>query len=189
MNTYHLLFSIAVVSMALGAGLLVLTTGWVSVRVVFGPLVIIAAGVLATYFSAVNRWNSVWFFCGSLGASGALVRFTASLLHASVADYWPLFAIVMGISVLATSVYKYGRPRPSSLVVSASFVLLGLFFSIFSFGFSSIRFKTFISMWWPALFIAAGLLLIVVWLLRRKPIRGSVEARADSPPDAGGDSS
>ena len=38
---------------------------------------------------------------------------------------------------------------------------------IFSFGFSSTSFRTFISRWWPLLFIASGLVLLIAWGIQR----------------------
>jgi hypothetical protein len=106
-------------------------------------------------------------FIGLIVACSALIRFGAELLGIGAADYWPLYAVAAGICLLPANYKRSGRIRPSSIVISSSFVLLGLFFSIFSFGFSSMRFKTFISRWWPALIIASGLLLLLAWYVQR----------------------
>jgi len=164
---YHLLFSLAVLSVTLGAGLLVVTTEKEAGARVLWPLVFFAGGSLFAYFSTVARLKSKMLFIGLIVACSSLIRFGAALLGIGAAEYWPLYAVAAGICLLPVNYVRIGRMRPSSVVISSSFVLLGLFFSIFSFGFSSMRFKTFITRWWPALIIASGLLLFLAWYVQR----------------------
>jgi len=181
--TYHILFSLAIVSVILGIGLLVVTTGQVRGPRVVMPLIFTVAGSLFTYFALTERWKAKMVFLGLIVGSSALLKFIATVLGASVSDYWPLYALLLGFILLPVSFVRYGKIKPSALVLSASFILLGIFFSIFSFGFSSVRFKTFISIWWPSLFIAAGLMLLLVWWLRKV-----VTGNQQSDPDVGGPS-
>ncbi len=167
MITYHILFSLAIVSVILGMGMLVVTTGKVRGPRVALPLILTVAGSLFTYFAFAGRWKAKMVFLGLLLGGSALLRFITTVIGISVSDYWPLYALLLGLIIIPVGFIRYGRIKPSVLVLSASFILLGCFFSIFSFGFSSVRFKTFISIWWPSLFIAAGLMLFLVWWLRR----------------------
>ncbi len=176
---YHILFSLAVASVTLGAGLLVVTTEKEAGARVLWPLVFFAVGSLFAYFSRVARLKSKMLFIGLIVACSALIRFGAALLGIGAADYWPLYAIAAGICLLPANYARSGRIRPSSIVISSSFVLLGLFFSIFSFGFSSMRFKTFITRWWPALIIASGLLLFLAWYVQRLILKNAPDVRGD----------
>ena len=160
MTAYHILFSLAVVSVVLGAGLLFITTGRVNGPLVLWPLGFVAAGALASYFAVAARLKAKILFLGLFVTCSALIRFIATVLGISSVDYWPLYAVAAGLCMLPANFVRYGRAKPSAIVISSAFIALGLFFSIFSFGFSSMRFKTFITMWWPALFIASGVVLL-----------------------------
>jgi hypothetical protein len=164
---FHIVFALAIVSVVLGAGLLVITTGRVRGPSVLLPLMLVAAGSMFTYFAVIGKRSAKALFLGFFITGGAIVRFTGTVLGISVVDYWPVFAIAAGVSFLPAGYIHYRRGRPSFIVPSASLILLGLFLSIFSFGFSSMSFQTFITLWWPALLIAAGLLLFLVWFFQR----------------------
>ncbi len=164
---YHALFALAIVSVVLGAGLLVITTGRVRGPNVVLPLFLVVVGTMFTYYAVVSKRAAKVVFLGFFISSCAIVRFTGTVLGVRLAAYWPIFAIAAGISFLPAGFARYGRGKPSFIVLSSSFIFLGLFLSIFSFGFSSIRFQTFITLWWPALLIAAGLVLFLAWFFQR----------------------
>lgn len=164
---FHTIFALAIVSVVLGAGLLVITTGRVRGPGVVLPLMLMATGSMFTYFAVIGKRSAKAVFLGFFITGGAVVRFTGTVLGINILDYWPVFAIAAGLSFLPAGFIHYGRSKPSFIVPSASLILLGLFLSIFSFGFSSVSFQTFISLWWPALLIAAGLVLFLVWFFQR----------------------
>jgi hypothetical protein len=164
---FHTLFALAMVSVVLGAGLLVTTTGKVRGPTVLMSLMIMACGTMFSYFAVVGKRSAKAVFLGFSITSGAIVRFTGTVLGASVVDYWPVFAIAAGVSFLPAGFIHYRKSKPSFIVPSASLILLGLFLSVFSFGFSSMSFLTFITLWWPALLIVAGLVLFLVWFFQR----------------------
>ena len=164
---FHTIFALAIVSVVLGVGLLVITTGRGRGPSVLMPLMLVASGSMYTYFAVIGKRTAKAMFLGFFITGGAIVRFTGTVLGISAIDYWPVFAIAAGLSFLPSGFIHYGRGKPSFIVPSASLVMLGLFLSIFSFGFSSMSFQTFISLWWPALFIAAGLVLFLVWFFQR----------------------
>jgi hypothetical protein len=185
MTAYHILFSLAVVSVVLGAGLLFITTGRVSGPLVLWPLSLVAAGALSSYFAFTARLKGRFIFLSLFVTCAALIRFIATVLGISSADYWPLFAIAAGLCMLPAHNARYGRAKPSSIVISSAFIVLGLFFSIFSFGFSSMRFKTFITRWWPALFIASGVVLLVAWAIQRLVLKNMADPQAKGSADDG----
>ena len=178
-TVFHMLLSLAIVSVILGTGLLVITTGHVRASSALWPLAFMVLGVLYTYYAIISRWKAKTVFLGLFIFCAALIRFIAAMLSISAVDYWPLYAIAFGLCIIPAAKLKHRRIRPNSIVLSSAFILLGIFFSIFSFGFSSMRFKTFISQWWPALFIAAGLLLLIVWGFQRIVLRALPEDRSD----------
>jgi len=169
--------SLAYLAVVAGVGLLFVTTRdatIVSVEWLVGWSVI---GVALAFHSMSHRYRPRTAFVGFFIMAVALIRFLAHSFGLLAIDYWPMYAIAAGICLLIAGFARYHGPRPGFTVLAALFVLLGLFFSIFSFGFSSMRFKVFMSIWWPALFVVAGLFLLVVWLVQHftqadKPAEG-----------------
>lgn len=174
---YHASFCFAVAALLAGAGLLVMTTGRVDGKAIIVPLAISALGTLYSYFTIVAKRTAKSRFIGLFVTGIGLVRFIGTVLGLSVSVYWPVFAILAGACMLPAGYARYGRGRPGFVVPAFSFMLLGAFFSIFSFGFSSVRFTSFISVWWPALIIAAGLFLLLAWSLQRLVLRNSGDDR------------
>lgn len=165
--TYHLLFALAILLVTIGAGLLVVTTGMARGPSVARPLAVFVATAILTYVAVLARWRAKIVFLGLLAASIAAIRFVGEVLGLSAVDYWPLYAIAAGACIVPANLALRRRIKPSTVIVSSAFVFLGLFFSIFSFGFSSMSFRVFLGRWWPALFIASGLVLLLLWLLMR----------------------
>lgn len=166
-RTYNTVFALAVVMLTLGAGSLSVTTGGISAERVALSLALFAVGSIFSYFAIIGRWKAKYVFIGMMAGLGGLIRFVFIVLGVSPIDYWPLFAVAAGLALMPANYVRSRRVKPSSVVISSSFVLLGLFLSIFSFGFSSTSFRTFISRWWPLLFIASGLVLLIAWGIQR----------------------
>jgi hypothetical protein len=188
MMVFHLLFSLAVVSVAVGVGLLLITTDRVRGELITWPLLFMISGSLSAYFAIVARWKAKFIFLALMVASSAFIRFIALLAGIQVVDYWPLHVIAAGLCYMPANRIRYKKIRPGAVVISASFVLLGLFFSIFSFGFSSMSFRTFITRWWPALFIASGLVLLIIWFIQRlvlKNVPGMLPPPHEQAPERG----
>lgn len=182
-RTYNCIFALAVVMLALGTGSLAVTTKGIAAERVAPPLAFFAVGSIVSYFAVIGRWKAKYVFIGMMLGLGALIRFVFIMLGVSPIDYWPLFAVAAGVALMPANYARRGRIRPSSIVISSSFVLMGLFLSIFSFGFSSTSFKTFIARWWPLLFIASGLVLLIAWGIQRLLSRG--EERGGRSPGGG----
>lgn len=163
---YGMLLALAFVAVVVGVGLLFVTTRNVSITSVFWMVGGVVVGLILAYYSTTRRFGARTAFVGLFIMAVALIRFAALAFGIPAADYWPLYAIGAGICLLIAGFVRYKGPKPGFIVLSSLFVLLGLFFSIFSFGFSSMRFMSFMSIWWPALIVAAGLFLLVVWLVQ-----------------------
>lgn len=163
---YRALLALAYLAVVAGIGLLFVTTRDATVVSVAWLVGWSVVGMALAFYSMSNRYRPRTAFVGFFIMSVALIRFIAHAFGSLAIDYWPLYAIGAGICLLIAGFAQYRGLRPGFTVLAALFVLLGLFFSIFSFGFSSMRFKVFMSRWWPALFVVAGLFLLVVWLVQ-----------------------
>jgi len=163
---YRTLLAFAVIAVVAGMGLLFVTTRDLPMTSVYWMIGWMAVGVVLASYSISRDFRPRTAFVGLFIMAVALIRFVARAFGLLAVDYWPLFAIGAGICLLIAGFVRYKGPRPGFIVLSSLFMLLGLFFSIFSFGFSSMRFKAFMSIWWPALLVVAGLFLLVVWLVQ-----------------------
>ncbi|HAE23380.1 MAG TPA: hypothetical protein DCG47_13830 [Spirochaetaceae bacterium] len=167
----HLYFILALLFIVLGSGSLLLTTGLLDKPLRLWPLMAFIIAVLYSYIGIAKKRYSHALFIGSFVACSALLNLIMGLVGVKIVDYWPLYAILAGICMVPSGLVRYKAIRASFLVPAVSFVLLGLFLAVFSFGFSSMSFKNFLSLWWPGLFVAAGLVLFVLWLITRSYLR------------------
>lgn len=171
----HLYFILSLVLIVAGTGTLILTTGLTDRPYRLWPLVIFLLAVLYMYNVSTRRRLSNGVFLGTFVALAAIVNLVAALAEIAVVDYWPLYAVAAGLAMVPQGFVRYGEAKPVFLVPAVSIALLGAFLSVFSFGFSSLPFRAFLARWWPGMFVAAGLVLFVVWLLGRA--RGAAAAR------------
>ncbi len=124
-------------------------------------------GLLLLFFVYIKNLKSKYMFIAVLlMLSGLLVTITASF-RMPIQKFWPIFMIIFGLSLFIAGCYKTRKAVSNFLVVSVLFISLGGFFCIFSFGYSSMRLRTFLFYWWPAVFFVGGLLLLALYLVGR----------------------
>lgn len=172
-NPQHIMFSVALLLVLTGVGLLLLTTDRTQSPRDLWPLLFVAAGLFIGYVTLVRHGTAKSVFLGLFLSSVATLRLVMGLFKVPLSDYWPLFAVLGGLCMLPAGFFATRKAKPGFVVPALSFMLLGGFFSIFSFGFSSMSFSAFIVRWWPLLFVAAGLSLFVLWFLTRSKPSGS----------------
>lgn len=163
----HIIFTSALLFVVAGAGLLAWTTGAITEIRHFRPLAVFLLGTIGFYASMVTGARVKFLFICSFLALVSLVSFFSGLADLSLRQYWPLLAISAGISMIPTGCIRYRKLKPVFIVPATTFILLGGFFSIFSLGFSSMRFRTFLYYTWPAFFISAGIILFLLWSFNR----------------------
>ncbi|TFG78677.1 MAG: hypothetical protein E4H20_12540 [Spirochaetales bacterium] len=163
----HVFFILSLALIVAGSGILLLTTGIQEQATALWPLLVFAAAILYSYVGLIRKRYTHTFYVGFFIAVSAILHLVAGLLELKLADYWPLFVVIAGLCMIPSGILRYHRAKATYLVPAAGFVFLGGFFSVFSFGFSSMRFKSFLAIWWPTLLVAAGVMLFVFWLFSR----------------------
>ena len=163
----HIVFISALLFVVAGAGLLAWTTGAITEARHFRPLIIFFIASIGTYASMVTGARVKFLFLCSFFALGSIASFFSGLADLSLRQYWPLLAVAAGISIIPTGCAKYHSFKAVFIVPATTFILLGGFFSIFSLGFSTMRFRTFLYYTWPVFFISAGILLFLLWSFNR----------------------
>lgn len=163
----HIIFTSALLFVVAGAGLLAWTTGAITEARHFRPLVVFFLGTVGVYVSAVTKARVKFLYLSCFFALGSLASFFSGLAGLSLGQYWPLLAIAAGISIIPTGCSRYRSLKAVFIVPATTFILLGGFFSIFSLGFSTMRFRTFLYYAWPIFFISAGIILFLLWSFNR----------------------
>ena len=160
-------FALAIVLVLAGTALLFLTTGAMPGPSRLWPMGIAAVGSLILYLGATRSLSSAWLFTGTAFVLSAALLLVRGFLEWPLSWYWPLFMVVLGLSNLVPGWYRYRKPRAVFLVPAFSFVVLGGFFSLFSFDVLRFSFRRFFTEWWPVFPIAAGLVLLVLYFYNR----------------------
>ncbi len=166
-RAWQLTFYVALALIVAGAGILLFNTGGVDGLSELWPLATFLAGIFYCHLagSAVRRGRTL--FPGILVSLASVVHLGVSLAGLPPDDYWPMYVIVVGLSLALSGWLGYRRARANYLVPSLSFMLLGAFFLVFSLGFSTMSFRSFLSQWWPGLLVSAGIILFVLYYLMR----------------------
>jgi hypothetical protein len=127
-----------------------------------------AAGGILLYLAFARGSSFSFFFVGvAFILEGAFIL-VSIILGWRLIKAWPLAMAIAGLSGLLAGLIAKKRIKAAFAVPSFCFVLLGLSFSVFSFGWARIGFKNFIVVWWPTLLIAGGISLFVAYGLSRR---------------------
>lgn len=161
------IFALAIALVLVGTALLFLTTGAMPGPSRLWPMGVAAVGCVILYLSATRTLASAWFFMGSAFVLSSALLIVRGFLEWPLSWYWPLFMVVLGLSSLVTGWNRYRRGRAVYLVPAFSFVVLGIFFSLFSFDVIQFSFRRFFTEWWPVFLIAAGLVLLTLYFYNR----------------------
>jgi hypothetical protein len=163
----HGLFVLALVLIVAGIGLLAVTTKYITEFGRLKPLSTFVFGIAGLYFAIIGGKRIKFIFASCFVAIGSIAWFIAGLAGLSLRQYWPLLAIAAGMAIIPAGCTRFHTLKPVFVVPAVTFMLLGSFFSIFSLGFSSMRFSTFLYYSWPVFFISAGILLFLIWIFSR----------------------
>ena len=165
--TYHFLFGLAIILVSIGAGLLAFTTKGVAAHSIFRILLIFTISVICCYIALIRKAKAKIVFIFMFLAAIAALRFLGQLMDLAPNRYWPLYTILAGLCMLFSNFLLRRKTNSSVKIISSAFVFLGVFFSIFSFGYSQMSFRVFLVQWWPVFVIASGVVLLVLWALKR----------------------
>ena|GEM_PF-2366418 len=157
---------LAVLLFFIGLHFLLIARGIYPVKFWYASLVSLV-GLLLLFGVYLKEMKSKYLFIAVLlMLCGLLLTITATV-GLKIQRFWPIFMIIFGISLFVAGCYKTRKAFSNFMVISVLFISLGGFFCIFSFGYSSMRLRTFLFYWWPAMFFIGGLLLLALYLVGR----------------------
>lgn len=157
----------ASILMALGLGSLLLTTGLVARAAMLWPILPGLASSFMLYSVLRRDGQKKVVFLAALVFLYSLLMLLIYASPLTLRVMWPLFVVATGVAVLPAGFLRYKRLRPVFFVPGTAFLILGALFSIFSFGFSSLSFRTFVTVWWPGFILAGGLFLFMIYFVNK----------------------
>lgn len=168
-KTWENILVAGIFSVLIGLLLLFLTTGALRPMGTIVPSVFIllgVAGAVAIFRHACHF--KFLFLCSVFVLLGVfLLAFNLGLFGAPLSSLWPVFPLIIGLSLLPPGFFHYKGVRARFLIPAILFIVLSSVFFLFSFRIITISLRSFISFYWPLLFVAIGLGLLVLYLLNR----------------------
>ncbi len=141
----------------------------VSLSVVRSLSITIIGGIIL-YFALIRSTGSWWLCIGLfLSLTGIFVLFLdMKIFHRTIEFLWPIIVIIAGISIFVAGTYKSKKIRLMFIVPAFLITVLGTIFLLFSLDIISEAFFIIAGRWWPAMFIFAGICLVVTFFLCNK---------------------
>ena len=185
-KTQNLVLAIGLVLVIVGILMLVVLSPKVSIhKSFFGPVFMLVLGGLIVYFTFVNTQKHWMLFCGVFICLCAVLFL---ILESQISpwvfeDLWPVIVIIGGISLFASGLYRAKRMQLSFFVPSVVLLVLGILFLLFSMNVITVSFFAAVSRWWPLMFVFAGIMLVVLFLVWTKNGSHVVVAEEDDDDD------
>lgn len=133
------------------------------------PVIMTVAGAIIFYLSLVRIKYVLLFFTGlfSVLAGTLFMIICSGLIPDGLKNWWPLVVVLAGLCVLLTGIAKDRRIRVACLLPSVLFMILGVFFLLFSLDIIKMSFSQWMSIFWPLFPICAGLALILIFYIQQ----------------------
>ena len=156
-----------------GASLLLRTTGYVEGTFSLWPILLVLLGMFLLYrvFFKSGREGNVFAGIFLILAGAFLVILNTGVFDRDFKHFWPLFMLFAGVSLFFYGLKKRGAAKIRMMIPAFSIILLSLVFLLFSLNLVSVSFRQFVVMWWPAILVFAGAVLIVADFLGGRKIR------------------
>lgn len=164
---YRLLLAFGILLLLTGTVLQICSiTGYTINRYIVSTCVSILAGGFLLYFAFIHNHS---FWCFFLGFAFAfcgifLLMLCEDLTKLQLKDLWPVFVIIAGITTFLSALFSKRKITFSVIIPSLVLILLGIFFLLFSLHVIKISFRFFAAIWWPAILILAGAILLGIFL-------------------------
>jgi len=146
----------------IGIGLLLLTTGVISLGALAFPILLVAVGFvfLVRSFSP-GRGASNTFVGTAVGLTGLLLLVRESVLpDVDLVRIWPLFMAVGGVSMVSYGVKRRGMHSTSFVVPGVVIIVLSGLFLLFSLDVIDESLSAIVVRWWPLLVVVIGAVML-----------------------------
>ncbi|MCL2480242.1 MAG: hypothetical protein FWF38_00875 [Spirochaetaceae bacterium] len=163
------LLSVGIIFIFLGLVSLLVTTGKFTGKELIWPILPLSLGLFLLYLGFFKSGKDIYILIGmflSLSGFYFLLRLTI-LDKYEIERVWPFFMLFTGVSLLLYGLKKKKDNRLKIFVPAFAIIILSLFFLPFSLKLFTTKFLTFAVIWWPVIFIAMGIILIIIFIAKR----------------------
>ncbi|NBB91092.1 MAG: hypothetical protein GVY23_07790 [Spirochaetes bacterium] len=159
----------SVVFILVGVILLLWNLGLIPGLEALWPVLLILAGVGFLYVGFMRTRRDANVFIGMFALLLGLFFLLAQTLLSPVAisSIWPVFMTITGLSLCAYGSRRPWGSRMSFTVPGVAIIIISLVFLLFSLDIVDRSFSKLVALYWPALLIIVGLVLLAVHMTRR----------------------
>jgi hypothetical protein len=163
------LLVIGVAFTLVGVVLLLWTFGYLEGVSAMWPVAPLIGGLILLYLFFLKGGHDYYLFLGmSLALSGALLLLTTTVLPAPLMEIWPVFMMIIGVSLFLYGGRKSGTAKVSVTIPGIAMLVLSLVFLPFSLDLVTVGFVQFVGRWWPVMFVVIGLGLGIAHFIKEK---------------------
>jgi hypothetical protein len=174
------LFISALGVLLFGVGFLLRTTGLLHGYRHLWPILVVAVGGMLCWSAMARRGGPAIFTGGIFFLLFGCISLGGVIYHWRFGTAWPLIMSAAGLAWLLGGFRVNRRARVGFVAPGLGFVILGLFFSLFSFKIVGVSFGRFMTTWWPTFFIAGGIILFIAYGLSRRG-RAAADEEGEEP--------
>lgn len=139
--------------------------GTISVRVIVN--IVLGALLLFLGLGPFSNWFLILAGLFILQLGFLLLLVDLRVIPYTMRQAWPILVSAAGISLVPAGLYRLKRMRSIYLFPAILLILLGVFFSLFSFRILHVSLSLFMHQWWPALMVVTGLVLVVLYFIQQ----------------------
>lgn len=145
-----------------GAGLLLLTTGVISLGALAFPVLLVAVGFVFLFRSFhPGRGPANIFFGTAVGLTGLLLLVRETVIpDLELSRIWPLYMCIGGISMVSYGIKSRGLRSTSFVVPGLVIILLSVVFLLFSLDVIEASLSVIAVQWWPLLIVIVGVAML-----------------------------
>ena len=164
----HLILGILI--LLLGVLLLLWRLGLFPTMNALWPVPIVALGLVFLYLAFLLGRSRRYIFPGMIFTLAGLFFLLQEVVFPGheMARVWPVFALIIGLSVLPYGYRLKGNTRAIFVIPGYFLIGLSVIFFPFSMGWVKRGFTDFVLIWWPTLVLLIGSLLVAAHFLKKK---------------------
>ena len=167
----NLLLAFGVICILVGVFLLVRVAANYHLELSFLTLALVFTGAVLFYLSLALYRRALFFFLGMYLCFASIFNLivASDAISLSMRQLWPVEVVLSGVCLTVTGLFKQHRFTTRYFFPALSLMALGVIFLLFSLDIIPISFASFFIRWWPALLVAVGVFLVVLFLYQQAP--------------------
>ena len=156
-----------------GSLLLLWTSADITYAQLLWPLFLILPGLGFLFRAIVRKGTEIHTIPGTfLTLLGIYLLLCNTILTDNeIEKIWPIFMLITGLSMTPYGIHKNRKLKIRIIVPAGTIIILSLFFLPFTMKILTIKFISFVTRWWPVLFIILGLIFLTIYYTKMYTMR------------------